>query len=128
MFLLKIFLNRLSPIKVSIQEVKEVFTYVNVKFTKWRVKPDYSSISFFPCLFLFFPCLFEWLLLVSPTLTSAWVPLQLLLPLEPEFTSSSLPWNPLFLRASSYILLLPSIFLTWGESIYPLIHGIRNLL
>ena len=47
-FLLKKFPQWIVPIKMLIQEVWEVFTYVNVgKFTEWRVKPDYSSISIF---------------------------------------------------------------------------------
>ena len=100
--------------KVPIQEVLKVFTYVNVgKFIKWWVKPDSSSISIFPRLF-------QWLLLVSPTLMSAQVPQQLFLPLEPEFTGftySSLPWNPLFLRASSYILFLSSKILLHEDSL-----------
>ena len=50
--------KRIVPIKVPIQEFYEVFTYINVgKFTKWRVKSDYSSISIFPHLF-------EWLSLM----------------------------------------------------------------
>ena len=94
------------------------------KFIEWQVKLYYSSISIFPRLF-------EWLLLVSPTLTSVWVPLWLLRPFESEFTGltySSLSCNPLFLRASSYIILLSLIFLAWECYIYPLVHGIRNLL
>ena len=72
-------------------------------------------------LFLLFPRIFEGLLLVSPTLTSAWVPLLLLLPLEPEFigfTHSSRPWNPLFLRASSYILLFSSKVFFHEDSLF----------
>ena len=69
---------------------------------------------------LFFPHLFEWLLLVSPTLMSVQVPLLLLLPLEPGstgFTYSSLPWNLLFLKASSYILLLSSKILLYKDTL-----------
>ena len=54
-------------------------------------------------------------------LTSAWIPLRLLLPLEPAFTGftySSLHWNPLFLSASPYILLLPSKILLPEDSLF----------
>ena len=68
-------------------------------------------------LFLFFPRLFPWLLLltVSPTLRGVWPPLLFFLALELRSTGvrySSLPWNPLSFRASSYLLLFSSnIFL-----------------
>ena len=89
-------------------------SYVNVgNFTKWRVKPDYSSISIFSS--------YIWgIIIVSPILTSAQVPLLFLLPLEPEFTGitySSLPWNRLFLRASSCILLISLKILLHEDSL-----------
>ena len=91
---------------------REVFTNVKVgKFTKWRVKPD---------LLFLFSRLFEWLFLVSPTLKSAWVPLLLLLPIQSEFngfTYFSLPWSPLFLRASSNIVLLLSKIILHEDSL-----------
>ena len=68
-------------------------------------------------LFLFFPRLFPWLLLliISPTLKGVRVPLLIFLALELRSTVvkySSLPWNPLSFRASSYLLLFSSkIFL-----------------
>ena len=68
-------------------------------------------------LFLFFPRLFPWLLLltVSVTLRGVWPPLLFFLALELRSTGvkySSLPWNPLSFRASSYLLLFSSnIFL-----------------
>ena len=46
MFLLKILQLNVVLIEVSIQKILEVFSKVNVsKFTKWRVKPNYLSIS-----------------------------------------------------------------------------------
>ena len=56
---------------------------------------------------------------MSPTLTSAQVPQLQLLPLDPEFigfTYSSLPWNLLFLRASSFIILLSSQIILYENS------------
>ena len=59
-------------------------------------------------LFLFFPRLFSWLLLliISPTLMSVRFPPLLFLTFELRSTGvkcSSLPWNLLFFRASSYL-------------------------
>ena len=109
MFQLNFLLNGLS-IKVAIQYIQEVFTYVS-KLTAWWFKPDYLSFSVFTSSI--------WvIILVSPTLTSSWVPLPLLLPMatfrtfETEFagvTYSSL----LFLKASSNTFLFSSIFYTW---------------
>ena len=73
--------------------------------------------------YYYYWCYLPWLLLllVLPTLTSAWAPLQFLRSLEPEFTGftySSLHWNPLFLRVSSYILLLCSRTLLHEDSLF----------
>ena len=107
-FVLKIFLNGLSLLKCLSRRFRNYFPRLMlVSLQNGRL----NQITF---LFLFFLHLFEWLLLVSPTLTNPWVPLPLLLPmvmfrpLVTEFTGfmySSLLWNPLFLRAISYIFL-----------------------
>ena len=104
-FLLKFFLNGLSLLKcLSRRFRKNLPMLMLVNLQKGRL----NEITF---LFLFLPRLFEWslLLLLSPTSKNEQVSQLLLLPLEPGFTGitkSSLPWNPMFLMASSYILLL----------------------
>ena len=95
-FLLKNFLNGLSLLKFLFRRFRKYLPMLML------VSLQNGGLNQIILLFLFFPCLFEWSFLVSPTLTSWWVLLLLLLhPLEPEFTGftySSLPWNPLFLR------------------------------
>ena len=96
-------------------------------------------------LFLFFPRLFPWLLLliISPTLREVWVPPLFFLALELRSTGvkySSLPWNPLSFRASSYLFLfsskifLPedSLLILWftalGSVSVPILGGSRKYL
>ena len=108
-FLLKNFLNGLCLFR-RFRKYLPMLMLINLQ------NGGLNQITF---LFLFFPHLFEWLLLVSPTLTNAGIPLRLLLllSLEPGFTGftySCLPWNLLFLKASSYVFLLFSKNFTWG--------------
>ena len=114
MFLLNI-LNGLSPLKYLSRRFRIYLPMLML------VSFQNSGLNQITLIFLFLPRLFEWLLSVSPTLTSVQVPHLLLLPLELEFTGftySSLHWNPLFLRASSYLLLLSSKIILHEYSLF----------
>ena len=100
MFLLKIFLNGLSLLNCLSKKCR--------KYLPMLMLVSLQKGGFNQTTFLFLLRLFEGLFLLLPTLTSVQDPLLLLLTLEPgstRITYSSLPWNPLFLRVSSYILL-----------------------
>ena len=110
-FLLKILLNELSPLKCLSRSCRK---YLRILMLASLQNEGLNETTF---LFLFFPRLFAWLLLliISPTLMCVRVPPLLLLTLEVRSTGvkySSLRWNPLSFRASSYLPLLSSkIFL-----------------
>ena len=110
-FLLKILLNGLPLLKCLSSRCRKYLPMLML------VSLQNGGLNQTTFLFLFFPCLFPWLLLIiiSPTLRGVWVPPLFFLALELRSTGvkySSLPWNPLSFRASSYLLLFSSkIFL-----------------
>ena len=106
-FLLKILPNGLSLLKCLSRTCRKSLPILML------VSLQNGGINQITFLFLFFHRLFPWLLLliISPTLKRVRVPPLLFLALELRSTGikySSLPWNPLSFRASSYLLLFSS--------------------
>ena len=115
-FLLKILLNVLPLLKCLSMRCRK---YLPILLLAILQNGGLNQTIF---LFLFFPRLFGRLLLliISPTLMSVRVTPLLLLTLEVRSTGvkySSLPWNPLFFRASSCQHLLSSKIVLHEESL-----------
>ena len=117
-FLLKILLNGLFLLKCLSRRFRKYFPMLMLVSLK---NGRLNQITF---LFLFLPRLFEWILLVSPTLRSPWIPLPLLLPMVTfcllrvrvhwVYVPQSNLESTIFEGFIIYLFVLSFFFLIWG--------------